>query len=480
VQTFSGWTLRTKSIHPRLSIRSSPTDHVFVAASPRGTRLFSNESGLRVLYPPSDAYMNGTIQVDAHEIFYEVHGKAMDDTSTETPLTCLFLHGGPAAGCTPTHARFFDPERYRIVLLDQRGSGKSKPLGETKNNTLGHLVQDCETLRQELGIRRWDVILGGSWGVTLALAYAQTFPRSVAAMILRGVCLLRTCEVDYLFSSKGGAAKRNPQAWREFEQAVNIDQKASSQDPRSALHAYYERLMGNDINARWNAARSWMRWEFSATVSHKLSVAVNTSDGNTTMVALKNHATSPVAVYKKEKGWFYQDAWGKLLSDEEKQRLEILPESQSVWNLRLGIEEEEEDVNSLQRAAITQPRTVPVKGANNESADSSGHSTIPAQCLMTCYYSTNNLFAMDNLNLLDPTRMDRIRMIPCIAVQGGMDRVCPPDTALELRTAYPGLELRIPMNAGHSMYDPSITHELVQATDYFADLFLPREEEVSS
>jgi proline iminopeptidase len=418
---------------------------------------------LRELYPPSVAFQNGTIQVDEiHCLSYEIYGK-QDETSGKPPVA-LFLHGGPGAGCFPTHARFFDPDRYQIVLLDQRGSGKSQPRGEVRNNTLGHLVEDCETLRQTLGIKRWDVVLGGSWGTTLAIAYAQSFPESVRALILRGVCLLRTSEVDWLFSSNGGAAKQNTQAWTAFEQAVGIDSESSIQNPRSALHAYYDRLMGSDNEVRWNAVRSWMKWEFFMSVSHKLPASINISDSNATMKAMNawNHTVSPVAVRTSDNGWSYQDAWGAKIPDEEQQRLGIQSQFSSIEAFRQGL---------LPAPTSPEVQDFPLGFSVSESAETCNSSNVPAQNMLTCFYSTNDKFCMNNLNLLSPERIQRIQNIPCIAVQGGQDRICPPDTALDLCEAWPEMELRMPIVSGHSMYDPFITHELIRATDRLADTF---------
>ena len=417
------------------------------------SRLDSDEKELRILYPPSEAYTNGSIQVDSiHNLHYEVHG--MRDNSSEPLLNALFLHGGPGAGCFPNHARFFDPERYRIVLLDQRGSGKSRMRGDARNNTLAHLVDDCETLRLELGIGRWDVVLGGSWGATLAISYAQSYPDSVGGIILRGVCLLRTCEVDWLFSTQG-AAKKYPEAWKEFEKAVNVTEEMSLKDPRSALHAHYDRLLGNDADARSSAARSWSKWEFLVFMSHKIPDSTNVSDANETMAALKayNETSSPVFAYSRDSGWVRQDAWGQIT---EQAALD------DVWSLRQGIVE----AQHVSEEATT-PRYVEsysTAGVGNESS-----SQLPAQTMLTCFYSTNDRFVKNNEDLLSSNRMNNIRKIPCVAVQGGSDRICPPDTALDLWKAWPEIEMRIPVKSGHSMYDPFIVHELVQATDGFAE-----------
>ena len=153
--------------------------------------------GLRGLYPPSTAYINGTIAVDEiHTLYYELHGRGGEkerdpNNSKETPIrNALFLHGGPGAGCFPNHARFFDPKKYRVVLFDQRGAGRSTPRGEIRQNTLLDIIYDCERLRFHLGIPRWDVVLGGSWDATVAVAYAQEFPNSLCSVVLRGVCLM--------------------------------------------------------------------------------------------------------------------------------------------------------------------------------------------------------------------------------------------------------------------------------------------------
>jgi proline iminopeptidase len=446
-----GWILQHSSTHTGTASTTS-TPFPYPKRPLSGSRLDSDETNLRVLYPPSEAYTNGTIQVDyIHNLYYEMHG--MRDNSSEPPLNALFLHGGPGAGCFPTHARFFDPERYRIVLLDQRGSGKSHIRGDARNNTLAHLVHDCETLRLELGISRWDVVLGGSWGTTLAIAYAQSYPDSVGGIILRGVCLLRTCEVDWLFSSQG-IAKKYPEAWKEFEKAVNVTEEMSLKDPRSALHAHYSRLLGNDADARSSAARSWMKWEFLVSMSHKLPDSTNISDTNETMAVLKsyNESSSPVFAYSRDSGWVRQDAWGQIT---EKAALN------DVWSLRQGIMDEQH----VSEAATT-PRYVESYLTASEHNESS--SQLPAQSMLTCFYSTNDRFVKNNQDLLSSNRMNTIRKIPCVAVQGGSDRICPPDTALDLWKAWPEIEMRIPIKSGHSMYDQFITHELVRATDGFA------------
>jgi proline iminopeptidase len=152
---------------------------------------------LRTLYNSPPQIASGNLAVDeVHTIHYRIYGNA------EAEKTALFLHGGPGAGCFPNHARFFDPERWRVVLFDQRGCGSSTPKGCEVNNDTPHLISDIELLRKEIDggpngqVQAWDVVLGGSWGVTLALAYAQRHPERVKGIILRGVCTMRA-KVSY-------------------------------------------------------------------------------------------------------------------------------------------------------------------------------------------------------------------------------------------------------------------------------------------
>jgi len=158
------------------------------------------------LYPSVEPYRTGRLPVDGlHTIYWEECGNP-------TGVPVVFLHGGPGAGCSPEHRRFFDPHYYRIVLFDQRGAGRSTPHGETRNNTTAHLVSDIEALREMLKIPQWHVF-GGSWGSTLALAYAQTHPQCCLSLTLRGIFLLQAYEVDWFLN---GVRNFAPQAWEDF------------------------------------------------------------------------------------------------------------------------------------------------------------------------------------------------------------------------------------------------------------------------
>jgi proline iminopeptidase len=413
------------------------------------------QSKLRILYPPCEAIRNGTLKVDAtHTLFYqEYHGSI--DTSTAA-LTALFLHGGPGAGCSSNHARFFDPSKYRIILLDQRGAGQSEPRGEALiNNTLWHLVQDCEAIRKHLDIRKWDVVFGGSWGSTLAIAYAQEYPDSIRSLVLRGVCLLRQSEVDWLTSSNGGAAAMDPEGWLNFTSAVGIRARTSSVG-RQALYAYYDRLLGSNREARLMAAKSWFIWEMRVS-----SVARQVMGEQVSTTILE----PDVLVWNHRFGWRYYNQDGTEV--QQKSQIRAMEESQ---RMRRGIMASSE-IPYL--AEVTQPRSIhpmqlslaEIRAASNLTALGD---YIPAQAMLTCFYSVNCHYALDNVDFLSPERMSKIRKIRCIAVQGANDAICPPDTALDLHVAWPEMELRIPTMSGHSMYDAAITHELVQGTDRLA------------
>ncbi len=198
------------------------------------------------LYPNIKPYASHWLAVDKpHELYVEECG-----SPGGIPVLCL--HGGPGAGCDPIHRRYFDPLDYRIVLFDQRGSGRSRPHASLEENTTEALIRDIETLREFLGVRRW-VLFGGSWGATLALLYAERFPERVMAMILRGVFLCRREDIDWLY--KQGARSIFPDHWADFVRLLDVDQR------QNVIAAYYERLTGKDEVARLAAAKAWTTWE---------------------------------------------------------------------------------------------------------------------------------------------------------------------------------------------------------------------------
>ena len=199
------------------------------------------------LYPDLEPRASGLLPLD------DVHTMYWEESGNPHGMPVVFLHGGPGAGASPGHRRFFDPARYRIVIFDQRGAGRSTPLGELRDNTTPHLVADMERLRTTLGIERW-VVFGGSWGSTLALAYAQAHPERVRALILRGIFLCRRSEIDWFLY---GLRTLFPEAWQEFVAPIPDAERGD------LLHAYHRRLIDPDPAVHLPAARVWSRYEGS-------------------------------------------------------------------------------------------------------------------------------------------------------------------------------------------------------------------------
>lgn len=198
------------------------------------------------LYPAIAPYRSGQLPVaGGHKLHFEECG-----SPAGKPV--VVLHGGPGGGIAPIMRRFHDPRLYRIVLFDQRGCGRSHPHASIENNTTWDLVADIEALREELGIERWQVF-GGSWGSALALAYAQTYPKRVGEMILRGIFLLRQSELDWFY--KDGCSWLFPEAFADFCEAIPKDERGN------LIGAYYKRLTSNDPAVRLEAARAWTAWE---------------------------------------------------------------------------------------------------------------------------------------------------------------------------------------------------------------------------
>lgn len=197
------------------------------------------------LFPSLAPFREGNLIVD------ELHTLYWEESGNPTGLPVLFLHGGPGSGTSPMHRRFLDPEVYRIVLFDQRGAGKSTPLGELRNNTTPHLTGDIEVLRQMLGIESW-LVFGGSWGSTLALAYAQAFPARCLGLILRGIFLCTPAEVAWFLDGS---------QWFHPESHAKLRALIPPQEQGDLLHAYMRRLTSGQPEARIAAARCWSRFE---------------------------------------------------------------------------------------------------------------------------------------------------------------------------------------------------------------------------
>jgi proline iminopeptidase len=200
----------------------------------------------RTLYPEIEPYSSGLLNVsDLHTIYYEECGNPKGK-----PV--LIVHGGPGGGCNPTMRRTHDPEAYRIILVDQRGCGRSTPHAELEGNTTWDLVADFEKLREKLGIERWQ-LCGGSWGSTLSLAYAETHPERVSEIILRGIFMLRRWELEWFYQQ--GTDALFPDAWEAYLAPIPETERGD------LMAAYYKRLTGNNEAEKLACARAWSTWE---------------------------------------------------------------------------------------------------------------------------------------------------------------------------------------------------------------------------
>ena len=311
----------------------------------------------RHLYPDIEPFDQGMLKVSPlHTIYYEQSGNPEGK-----PV--VFLHGGPGGGTNPKCRRFFDPKVYRIVLFDQRGCGRSLPHAELEGNTTWDLVADIERLREHLAIERWQVF-GGSWGSTLALAYAQTHPEKVTELVLRGIFMLRRWELEWFYQK--GCDALYPDAWETYLAAIPPVERGDM------MGAYHRRLTSDDAAVRTGAARAWSVWE---------------------------GATS----------YLYQDTAHIASSGEDEFAL--------------------------------------------------------AFARIECHYFVHGGFFEHDDQLL--RNVERIRHIPAVIVQGRYDVVCPMRSAWDLHRAWPEAALHVVQDAGHSAFEPGITHELVEATDRF-------------
>ncbi|MGX9785277.1 prolyl aminopeptidase [Janthinobacterium lividum] len=200
---------------------------------------------LTSLFPVLSPNRHGMLAVDdIHTIYWEECGNP-------DGIPVLFLHGGPGAGLSPQHRRFFDPQRYRVILFDQRGAGKSTPLGEWRNNTTQLLIADIERLRVQFGIGQW-LVFGGSWGSTLALAYGQAHPEACLGFVLRGIFLCTQAEIDWFID---GVRWFYPELYEEFAAPIPAEERGD------LLAAYVKRILSSDPAVYWPAARAWSRFE---------------------------------------------------------------------------------------------------------------------------------------------------------------------------------------------------------------------------
>jgi proline iminopeptidase len=257
---------------------------------------------------------------DIHEIYYEQYGKKDGKPGKLSPALIsiptyqrpvIYLHGGPGGHISKANTQFFDPQHYRVVLLDQRGSGNSRPNAETKNNTTWHLVADIETLRKHLEIPKWHLVFGGSWGSTLSLAYAQTHPSSVGSLVLRGVFTVRKAELNWNNDPAGGPMLF-PDRYEEFLNFLPEEERSDH------ITAYTTRLMSPDTSISHPAAIAWNRYEIS----------MSTLYPNTAGMASLEDPAYLLAHARMEAHYFVNKAWleeGQLLKKENIDKIRHIP-----------------------------------------------------------------------------------------------------------------------------------------------------------
>ena len=249
-----------------------------------------------MLYPAIEPFQTGVLQTeDGHHIYWELCGNPQGKPA-------VFLHGGPGSGCSPDHRRLFDPEKYCVLLFDQRGCGRSKPSASLDNNTTWHLVDDMERLRKLLGFERW-LVFGGSWGSTLALAYAQTHPQCVSELVVRGIFTLRKSELLWFYQE--GASWLFPDVWEGFLAPIPERERGD------LIAAYRKRLVGSDPQAQLECARAWSLWEGQ-------TIRLLPSQANT---AKHSNDAFSLAFARIENHYFVHGGWmeeGQLIRDAHK------------------------------------------------------------------------------------------------------------------------------------------------------------------
>ena len=305
------------------------------------------------LYPSIEPYDTGMLALD------ETHTMYWEQSGHPGGLPVLFLHGGPGAGATAVHRRFFDPSTYRIIVFDQRGAGRSTPRGDLTNNTTADLVADIERLREHLGIKQF-LLFGGSWGSTLALAYAEAHPDRCMGLVIRGIFLGRPVEIDWFLY---GLKTVFPEAWRDLVSVLPENEHGD------ILKNFYRRLLDADPRVHLPAARAWSRYEGACSTLHP------------------------------------------------------------------------------------SPETVAAFGEDDLAY---------ALARIETHYFTNGNFMSENA-LLD--NIGAVTHLPCKIIQGRYDMICPIATADELHRAWPGSEMIIVPDAGHSAMDPGVREALVTTTE---------------
>lgn len=313
---------------------------------------------LRGLYPPIEPYASGMLDAgDGHSVYWEMCGNPDGKPA-------VFLHGGPGGGANADHRRLFDPARYRVLLLDQRGCGRSKPHAGLEANTTWHLVADVERLREFMEVERW-LVFGGSWGSTLALAYAETHPERVSELVLRGIFTLRRFELEWYYQA--GASLLFPDKWECFLAPIPEGERGD------LIAAYRKRLTDPERDVRVAAAVAWSRWE-SETITLLPDPAI---------AAEMTEDDFALAFARIENHYFVHAGW--------------LDEGQLI--------------------------------------DNAG----------------------------------RLKGMPGLIVHGRYDMACPVRNAWDLHRAWPKADFHLVEGAGHAYSEPGILHQLITATDRFAE-----------
>ncbi len=273
------------------------------------------------LYPPIEPFETGMLDTgEGHQIYWELCGNPKGKPA-------VFLHGGPGAGCSTDHRRLFDPERYCVLLFDQRGCGRSTPHANLDHNTTWHLVADIEHLRTLRGVDQW-LVFGGSWGSALALAYAQTHPDRVSALVLRGIFTVRREELDWYYQE--GASKLFPDLWEAYLAPIPAGER------HDLMAAYRRRLTGTDKEVQLQAARAWSLWEGQTiTLLPDAGAKVKYGEGDYALAfaRIENH-------YFVHRGWLEE---GQLIRDAHKLagipgvivqgRYDMACPAQTAWDL---------------------------------------------------------------------------------------------------------------------------------------------------
>lgn len=253
-----------------------------------GHDLLMDNADLKTLYPPIEPYRSGHLDVgDGHSVYWELCGNPEGKPA-------IFLHGGPGSGCSPDHRRLFDPALYNILLFDQRGCGRSTPHASLDANTTWHLVADMERLRAMTGVEKW-LVFGGSWGSTLALAYAETHPDRTSALVVRGIFTVRQEEIDWYYQD--GASWLFPDKWEAFLAPIPHAERGA------LVAAYHKRLTSEDRAVQLEAAKAWSRWE-GGTIKlfpdETLTESFGADDFAIAFSRIENH-------YFTHKGWLEPD-----------------------------------------------------------------------------------------------------------------------------------------------------------------------------